>query len=184
MINPPRKLWGGLGNKMFQFAYVYAQAKKGLIPDVYIQDPKYFEGYEEEIKQLYGGGIEKVDMVAIHVRRTDYVGNSFYVDLMQTNYYQKAMAEFPGDEFLIFSDDIEWCKSQEVFNGCEFSSGKSETEDLNLMASCKGFIGANSSFSFWGAYLSNAKKIIMPSVKNWYCDGVERTVCPQEWIRI
>lgn len=181
-----RKIAGGLGNNMFQFAYVYAQASKGLIPDVYVQDPKYFEGYEEEIKNLYGGGIEKIDMVAIHVRRTDYVNNPFYVDLYkETDYYERALKEFPNEEFIVFSDDPIWCSQQEMFKNYEISY-KTEMEDFNLMSGCKGIIGANSSFSWWAAFLNpnpNAK-IVFPSIKNWYRDEIERTVCPKSWIRI
>ena len=64
--------------------------------------------------------------------------------------------------------------------------GGTELEDFNTLASCDGIIGANSSFSYWAAYLNPnpAAKIVFPSVKNWYSDGVERTKCPESWIRI
>jgi len=52
---------------------------------------------------------------------------------------------------------------------------------MNIMASCKGVITANSSFSWWGAYLSKGK-VIAPLA--WYSDGVERTKCPNTWIRV
>lgn len=174
------KLFGRLGNQMFQSAYIYGQARLGNIPDIYVQDPEYFEHCKDEVKKMFGGGINKVDMVGIHVRRGDYVNNRFYVDLMETPYYVDAMAMFPGADFIVFSDDIEWCKKQSIFKDCEFSNGN-EIEDLNLMASCKGIIIANSSYSWWAAYLSEAK-VIAP--KKWYTDGEERTKCPKEWIKI
>lgn len=177
---PIEDISGRLGNKMFQLAFIYAQFRSGYIPDIYVQDPYYFDEYRDEIRKMFGDGIEEIDMVAIHVRRGDYVNNPFYVDLTQTPYYQDAMAEF-SDNFLVFSDDIEWCKKQKIFNGCEFSEGRNELDDMNLMASCKGIIMANSSFSWWSAYLSNAK-VIAP--KEWYTDGVERTKCLPEWKRI
>ena len=112
MIHPD-KLFGQLGNRMFQMAHIYAEAKRGDIPDIYLQDPKYFEDCNDEIKALYRQGVGKeINQVAIHVRRGDYVGNKFYVDLMKTDYYEQAMALFPGCEFLVFSDDIEWSKAQ------------------------------------------------------------------------
>lgn len=178
---PLNKLTGRLGNQMFQFAYIYGQMKLDHITDVYVQDPEYFEHCADEVKRMFSGGITKIDQVAIHVRRGDYVNNSFYVDLMQTPYYRDAMAQFPDCEFLIFSDDIEWCKKQKIFEGCEFSEGNDELTDLNLMASCKGVITANSSYSWWGAFLSEGK-VIAP--KAWYADGVERTKCPETWVRI
>lgn len=176
-------LSGRLGNQMFRHAYIYAQMRKGLIPDEYVQDEEYFKDYAREIKQIFGSGIGKIDQVAIHVRRGDYVNNPFYVDLMKTGYYEKAMDEFPDASFLVFSDDIEWCKKQNIFSKCDFVEGNSELEDLNLMASCIGHIIANSSFSWWGAYLCpHNGKVIAP--KLWYSDGVERTKCPNKWIRI
>ncbi len=174
------KIFGRTGNRMFQMAFAYAYARENNI-DFYYQDPKFFEKYGDEIKALFREGIAPIDMVAIHVRRGDYVNNPFYVDLTETSYYDEAMSQFSGEEFLVFSDDIEWCKKQPIFDGCKFAEGNSEIEDMNLMAGCKGIIMANSSFSWWAAYLSKAK-VIAPIA--WYADGVERTKCPAEWTRI
>lgn len=178
---PIHKLSGRLGNQMFQLAYLHARMRDGVIPDIYVQDPKYFDAYRREIRQMYGQNIGVIDQVSIHVRRGDYVGNSFYVDLSKTDYYERAMEKFPDAEFLVFSDDIEWCKGQRIFESCEFSEGNDEVTDLNLMASCKAHIIANSSYSWWAAYISG-KPTIAP--KAWYRDGVERTVCQTNWTRI
>lgn len=190
MINY-EKLFGRLGNKMFQGAYLLAQAKKGMIPDVYIQSEEWFEDAREEVRALYSQGIpDPIDMIAIHVRRAGnpinpdepkYCKNPFYVDLFDTDYYERAMEMFPDAEFIVFSDDIEWCKRQEIFAECEFSEGKTEIEDMNLMAACKGIIMANSSFSWWAAWLSDAK-VIAP--KAWHPDGINRTVLSDKWIMI
>jgi hypothetical protein len=180
MIHPD-KLTGRLGNKMFQYAYLYAQERDGTIPDIYLQDPMYFERYKSEIKHIFGGGIMPISQVAIHVRRGDYVDNPFYVDLTQTDYYDRAMKLFPNDTFLVFSDDIEWCKGYFTGSQFEFSEGNDDVTDMNLMAGCKGVIMANSSFSWWAAYLSKGK-VIAP--KEWFTDGVERTKCPPEWKRV
>lgn len=178
------KLSGRLGNQMFQYAFLYTYAKEHGT-DIYFQDPKYFEKYANEIKAIFGDmtwtGDEMTDFVSIHVRRGDYVGNGFYIDLTQTDYYQKAMAEFPNRQFLIFSDDIEWCKQQDIFKDYQFSEGRTEIEDLNLMMHCNGHIIANSTFSWWGAYLGKGKTV---APKAWYTDELERTVCPKTWIRI
>ena len=168
---------------MFQYAFLYNYSIENDI-DRYVQDPKYFAENAEEIRAIFQEGIYAIpiDMVAIHVRRGDYVGHNFYIDLIETDYYQNAMAEFLGSKFVVFSDDIQWCKEQDVFKGCEFSHG-TEIEDMNNMASCVGHIIANSSFSWWAAYISPySKKIVAP--KKWHPDGIERTVCPPNWIRI
>lgn len=178
---PITKLTGRLGNQMFQLAYIHSQMRDGAIPDIYLQDPMHFERYKHEIKHLYGQGIIPIEQVAIHVRRGDYVNNPFYVDLTQTDYYDKAIKLFPNDTFLVFSDDIPWCR--EYFTGpqFEFSEGNNDVEDMNLMAGCKGVITANSSFSWWAGYLCKGK-VVAP--KEWYTDKVERTKCPPNWIRL
>lgn len=178
---PITKISGRLGNQMFQLAYIYADMRRGTVPDLFVQDEKYFDEFRDEIRQIYGEGIGHIDMVGIHVRRGDYVNNPFYVDLTETPYYEDAMAKFDGESFIVFSDDIEWCKKQKIFKGCEFSEGKSDVEDMNLLASCKGIIMANSSFSWWASYLSSAR-VIAP--KEWFRDCVERTHIPDEWEKI
>ena len=85
-----KQIAGRLGNQMFQIAYLYSQAKEGNIKDIFVQDYRHFEKYEKEIKELFGKDIGYLPYVAIHVRRGDYVNNSFYCDLAQTGYYIDA----------------------------------------------------------------------------------------------
>lgn len=178
-------LTGRLGNQMFQFAFIYGLHLQGVLPDVFLQSEKFWEPQKEAIRILFGEGISPVldKRVAIHVRRGDYVHNAFYVDLFADGYYERAMAEFPGAKFLVFSDDIKWCKKQKVFKGCDFVQQDDEVDALNLMASCNGHIIANSSFSWWGAYLSPHKGIVIAPIK-WFADGVERVGIPSSWKRI
>jgi hypothetical protein len=181
--------FGRLGNRMFQTAFFYSWAKDNGT-DFYFQDEKWFKKYEKDIRKMFGGGIGYDDRVAIHVRRGDYVNNPFYVDLIKTDYYKKAVAMFPNDRFLFFSDDIQFVKDYyiDIFrekNGrFDYSEGHTEEEDLKLMASCKHQIIANSSFSWWAAWLGKKdnQKVIYPL--NWYADGVQRTKCPSDWIGI
>lgn len=171
------KTMGRLANNLFQFAYLYSQVRDGKLPDIYLQDEQYFHKYKDEIKQLLSEGITYDSRVAIHVRRGDYVDNPFYVQLGE-NYYTQAMALFPGEQFVVCSDDIAWCKQQPMFKDCDFSEG-TEEEDINLIASCAHRILSNSSFSWWGAYLSNHGTTIAP--KQWFSDGVQRISIPKEW---
>lgn len=184
---------GRLGNRMFQIAYLYTQVKEGNLPDWYLQDIKYFEGYEEEIKNLFGEGIGYLSQVGVHVRRglnpanpaePKYSENPFYIDLSKSEYYQKAMAIFPNDNFLIFSDDPEWCKERFQGSNIQVMEKGDPVEDLNLLASCKDIIIANSSWSWWAAYLcpNVTKKIIAPS--QWFADGIQRISIPNTWIQI
>lgn len=189
------KFSGRMGNEMFRHAYLYAQVRKGVIPDFYLQDPKYFEGYKDELHELFGDGIGYLEQVGVHVRRGKnptnpdepaYHENPFYVDLTKTDYYEKAMALFPNKDFLIFSDDIELCKEKFTGKNMQVMDRGNDVEDFNLLASCEGIIGANSSWSWWAAFLcpTPTAKIVFPSVERWYTDGIERTVCPKEWTRI
>lgn len=194
----PRKIMGGLGNRMFQFAYIYSQVKKGQIPDVYVQDFEYFKNCKEEIRSIYRQGIDKRrEMVALHIRRGDYVNNPFYVDLTKTDYYDKALEYFPNEKFLVFYrdrqgtrdyEDREWVSQWLTEKGVKFEiwEGQNEVDDLNAMASCKGQIGANSSFSIWAGFLNpnEDKKIVMPS--KYYADGIKRTKYPDDenWVII
>lgn len=177
---------GRFGNEIFRDAFIYALVRDGVIPDVYLQDEKYFKKYEDEIKQRYGDGIGFLPRVGVHVRRGDYVNNPFYVDLCATDYYERAMALFPGRQFAVFSDDTKFCKERFKGENIKVVEGGTELEDFNMLASCESIICANSSFSWWAAYLcpNPAKKIVAPSVKNWYTDAQERTVCPSQWIRL
>lgn len=187
---------GRLGNQMFQTAYIYAQMKEGKIPDIYVQDTKFFEKYEKEIKELFGEGIGFLNFVSIHVRRGSnpllpsepkYSENPFYVNLCETDYYEKAIALFPNDKFLVFSDEPEWCKEKwGKDKRFQIMEKVDEVEDFNLMSSCKSHIIANSSYSFWAAYLSPTptKIVIAPSKERWYTDGIERTICPNSWMRL
>lgn len=177
------KHFGRLGNRMFQMAYIYAQFRDGTIPDIYLQNQKYFDKYREEIKQLYGENITYIDKVGIQVRRGDYVNNPFYVDLSTTDYYQRAIDLFPNEKFLITSDDIEFCKGLFAGYNVEFSVLNGE-EGLKEFAGCKSQIIANSSFGWWAAYLNPNpdKKVIYP--KNWFGDGVQRVGFPSEWMAL
>ncbi len=190
---------GGLGNLLFKNAYLWAQMRDGVIPDVYVQSPKYWEKYKGEIKTLYGAGIGQIDRVALHIRRGDYLKVSqFHTNLWDTDYYKEAIKQFaPGTKFLVFckdnqnpaqdADDREWCERNVPLLGIDFEmyDHTTETDDLNAMASCKGIIMANSSFSWWAAFLGDdTKTVIAPKEERWFVDKKVRTDLPDEWTKV
>lgn len=188
------KIIGRLGNKMFMFSAVYALARDNRT-DFYFQDPKWFEKYSEEIKAIFQEGIKTIPFVSIHVRRgknpvvpnePPYSQNPFYTHLCDTDYYQKAISLFPGEKFFVFSDDLEWCKKKFKGNRFTFFKGKDEIEDFNTMASCESNIIANSSYSWWAAYLNpnSSKRVICPPEDRWYADGEIRTKVPIDWTQL
>lgn len=192
MINP-HKIFGRMGNQMFQGAYIYAQMKRGEIPDIFVQDPKYFEEYGDEIKKMYGEGIGMLPYTAIHLRvgsnpidpsEPKYSENPFYVNLAKTGYYIKALEHFPGGKFIVFSDDIEFAKTYFEGDRFAFDDSKDDIEAFNKMASCQGIIIANSSFSWWAGYCCPHldKKVLFPNV--WFSDNIKRIGFPNDWIEV
>jgi len=195
-----RQTIGGLGNLLFKQAYLWAQMRDCKIPDIYVQSPEYFDKYANEVRNLFGGGIGSDERVALHIRRGDYLKVSqFHTNLWDTDYYKEAIKLFPKDtKFLVFCkdnqseaqdlDDKEWCERNIPQLGINFELYEhgTETDDLNAMASCSGLIGANSSFSWWAAYLNphaNAK-IVFPKEEKWFVDGITRTKLVETWQKI
>jgi hypothetical protein len=162
----------------------------------YFQSYKYFEDYKDEILKEFTFKEEILsecklqiskytNPVAIHIRRGDQVAhpNMWNVSL---EYIQAALEQFSDDEytFLIFSDDMEWCK--QVFpEGVIFMEGNNQYQDLCLMSLCDHNVISNSSYSWWAAYLNNNKnkKVVVPS--NWFIPAKPLTdlYLPQ-WIQI
>ncbi len=150
----------------------------------YFQSEKYFSHCKDIIKETFAPSKEIALMCAehffhssvtcsVHIRRGDYVGNAFYAQLTM-DYYKKTIhyiKQYTATEkFLIFSDDIAWCKANFSGDEFEFSENKKDIEDLFLMAECDHNIIANSSFSWWASYLNqNPHKIVIaPNKNNWF----------------
>lgn len=183
-----RNVVGGMGNIMFKEAYIRARMLDGDIPDIYLQDERYFKGYEKHIKEVFGEGIDSVPYVSIHVRRGDYIGSNFHTDLTEADYYERAISLFPNKKFLVFSDDPDWCfkrfPDEERFL---VENKQTDLEDFNLMASCsEGNIIANSTFSWWAAYVNPNfdVKVVAPKEDTWFQDKVVRTKLPPHWMQI
>lgn len=147
----------------------------------YFQSERYFAHSAAEIRALFAvrpwiaeecaelcGSLFDSSTCSIHVRRGDYVNHPQFVDLAATEYYENALQVFPaGTRFVFFSDDIDWCR--ERFRGQQFVFVRSNHEvvDLQLMSSCSAHIIANSSFSWWGAWLGGpGKTVIAP--RQWF----------------
>ena len=161
----------------------------------YWQSPKYWEHCKEEVLSYFQFTAEliraqslkliTIDTASIHVRRGDYLGLQGYHPVLPLEYYNKAIQQFPKEQkFIVFSDDIEWCKKHFLLDRFAFANG-SEVEDLCLMSLCTGHIIANSSFSWWGAYLSGKGKVIAPI--NWFGSKANhntKDLIPENWMRL
>lgn len=159
----------------------------------YFQSYKYFKPYEKEIREdfTFKEPIGKVeDIASIHVRRGDYLELEDHHPTCELSYYMDAIDEFPLDtQFKIFSDDIEWCKDHMFSDRYTFSEGLSAQEDMQLMSKCsRGHIIANSSFSWWAAWLNPNKEKIVVYPSKWFGPAKigydTKDLCPKKWIKV
>tara|TARA_B100000700_G_scaffold105394_1_gene119106 strand:- start:275 stop:1075 length:801 start_codon:yes stop_codon:yes gene_type:complete len=161
----------------------------------YYQTHKYFEHIEDEIRDDFKFNDELIDLcqsfisqnfvyrdvISLHVRRGDYVSNPNH-PTQSMEYYQRALEMLPDLPVIVFSDDPEWCNKQELFSSDRFSisEGNTTDADLCLMSMCWYHVMANSSLSWWGAWLAKSKKVIAP--KNWFGgDCVNKSVDDMEF---
>lgn len=149
----------------------------------YLQSEKYFKHVEQEVRGLLtfrSEILEKAEAlfprvngstVSIHIRRGDYVNQQQFHPTCTAEYYLAAASQFTEDSpyFIIFSDDIEYCKDLFAENeNILYINNIDPYVDLCLMSMCDHNIIANSSFSWWGAWLNGNenKKVIAP--RNWF----------------
>lgn len=157
----------------------------------YWQSEKYFIDYAEDIrKEFYLPKCNVTDeYVMVSVRRTDYLNEPGLFNVLNEEYYEKARTYFPKCKFIGFSEDIEWMKEKLPWLD-EISEGKTTIQDFKLMCSFKKFIIANSTFSWWAAWLSGSKDIIAP--KLWFVENAKaefdsyntNDVIPDTWEKI
>jgi hypothetical protein len=147
-------------------------------------------GILEYIKEKYIGIIDK-NTASIHVRRGDYLLNGGGFCILGKEYYNKAieiLREKGVSDFFVFSDDVKWCKMNFRDNCFHIVENEKDYIDLFLMSMCKHNIIANSSFSWWAAWLNpNCDKVIV-APQNWFGKKLEflddKDLIPKEWMRI
>lgn len=142
--------------------------------------------------------INKENSISLHIRRSDFVNNKHH-DIHGTcsiEYYRKAVeyvaTKISSPFFFIFSDDMEWARANLNLNfPCEFVSGnigKQSYIDMQLMSHCKHNIIANSSFSWWGAWLNPNPNKIVVAPKQWFADekmnSQTNDLIPETWIKL
>jgi hypothetical protein len=157
----------------------------------YWQCEKYFGTYRQEIIDILSGDLpasllpryDFANSCALHIRRGDYLSSGGYHPVQPLSYYKKSLDILqPQGNILIFSDDIPWCHDNLNFQKMIFVENNSSIEDLFLMSLCPSVIIANSSFSWWGAWLNSNKdkKIIYP--RNWFGDlSAPLPEFPSDW---
>ena len=165
----------------------------------FFQTEKYFKHIEDEIRKDFTFKdeilfpckelIETVDNpIALHIRRGDFLTNSGNHPPLGLDYYEKALGQFDSNRtVVIFSDDTKWCKEQKLFESDRFivAENNHQFHDMCLMSMCDDFIIGNSTFSWWGAWLSNKGKVIAP--KKWFGQNLRhdtKDLYCEDWIII
>ena len=165
----------------------------------YFQSEKYFKHIEEDIRKLFAPkshdlrSYESIkhflnNPIALHIRRGDFLINSVHHHNLSMKYYEEALKEFDESrQVVIFSDDTDWCKEQPLFDDDRFLVCESAGPyaDLCIMSKCSDFIIANSTFSWWGAWLSdNEDKLVIYPDKWFGPNNIDKSTAdlfPPEW---
>jgi hypothetical protein len=193
--------------KEFSFSDKIYSIRSGYF-EGYWQSPKYFIENERAIRdafrfrddisenaEKYLKKIQDCYSVSLHVRRGDYVSNkstNIVHGTCSIDFYCQAVhyleSKFLDTTFFVFSDDLEWAKQNLAFIKkkvfVEKSVASRDWEEMFLMSKCKSHIIANSSFSWWGAWLNNSNDKIVIAPQKWFSDeSIDVSdLFPKEWI--
>ena len=189
----------------FHYTYEILDVPKHCRLNGYWQSELYFKSYTQEIREIFSlfnkldkknlliaNDIKKNDSISIHIRRGDYLlkqNCNFNQDLRE--YYINAIEEsskyFSNPKYFIFTDDPSWVTENFIVDYSyivvDVNYGAESFFDMYLMSLCKANIIANSSFSWWGAWLNNKQDKIVYAPNNWFKD---KSICtddlfPNSW---
>lgn len=192
------------------FAPSVLEATGDLYLDGYWQSEKYFAGMrdillrefaflhdQDDRNRAVAAQIQSCESVAVHIRRGDYASEPSTNDvhgLCSLDYYRRAVDEVirrrPGSHFFAFSDDHTWVRQNLAIDHpltvVDHNDASRNFEDLRLMSSCRHNIIANSSFSWWGAWLNRNPNKLVVAPKDWYRDPTLDTadLIPEPWTRL
>jgi hypothetical protein len=194
----------------FQFDNVAFNKQGDVYFEGYWQSEKYFHEYRDDLlkiltlrdpvhalTQSYQEAILACNSVSIHIRRGDYVAdaktNSVH-GACDLDYYQRAVAfikrQVTAPHSYIFSDDLSWAKDNldfiENITFVELDANTSDHQEMWLMSLCQHNIIANSSFSWWGAWLNQHPDKIVIAPQRWFVNSAINTIdlIPESWVRL
>ena len=181
------------------------------LDDIYLsgywQSELYFKDIREQILSIYRLPeemneksrkfllrIKEDNSVSIHVRRGDYLNKEnyrVYGGICTNCYYKKAIEymrkSIDNPKFYIFTNDSEWAKMQFKENDMEVVECNNRNNsylDMFLMSSCKANIIANSTFSWWGAWLNSGQEKLVIAPKKWFNNHEINDIVCESWIKI
>lgn len=184
-------------NDNFQFKNLNYDDQYNYYLNGFWQSEKYFIEVSDLIKDQLSPTEDQLitlkkninpNSVSLHIRRSDYLTSNGFHPVQTLEYYKNAINKIGKYENLyVFSDDIDWCKNNLEFKNIVFVEGKTNIEDLWLMSLCDHNIIANSSFSWWGAWLNNNPNKMVIAPKLWFGQHVNINsgdIVPDEWIKL
>ncbi len=171
----------------------------------YWQSYRYYEGREESIRDAFRFTAPLKDRdrefldslrgratIGVHVRRGDSLRNPMVDGVCGDRYYKEAISAVLKDArdpiLVFFSDDLDWCRDRRSSLGesvyIDWNKGADSHADMRLMSLCDALVIANSSFSWWGAWLG-AKGRTIAAPKRWFASGYEDNldIVPPDWLR-
>lgn len=177
--------------------------------DGYWQSESYFSSYEKQIRtdftfpplqtevnQALAAEIAQSTAVSLHIRRGDYVSQAVNQSIYyqcDMDYYRAAIAHINANvrnpRYFVFSDDIAWAKTTfaayDIYSFVSHNTGDQSYVDMQLMSLCKHNIIANSTFSWWGAWLNDNQAKIVISPREWFVNGrSSKDLIPETWVQI
>jgi len=170
----------------------------------YWQSEKYFWDLKNDIKKDFTfpaindfnnmklmEEMRKVNSVSVHVRRGDYQSEKLFKNICNADYYKRALYLIDrivkDAKIYVFSNDIKWCKdvfSDYNVNYVENNVKNNSYIDMHLMSLCKHHIVANSTFSWWGAWLGEYENTYVIAPQRWHNGKMSEDIIPKRWIRI
>ena len=190
-----------------RYYYEVFNIHKDCFFDGYWQNAQYFNSIREKILKVFAmkmidnhniniaQKLDSTNSVSIHVRRGDFSDNPIYNGICELDYYQKAIDIIRKnaliDKFYIFSNNTEWCRKHLVpllgyidYTIIDWNRGRDSYKDMFLMSKCKHNIIANSTFSWWGAWLNQHPDKIVIGPNQWINIENNEFTLPAEWIKI
>jgi len=194
--------------------FAYWDGLRAVQPPYYLagywQAPRYFAGHEPEVRAAFSFAWEaspavaelarrigSCEAVSVHVRRGDYVTNPGMAKLhgvLPLDYYERALRvvaeRVERPTFFVFSDDTAWARANvRVAGETHFVGADARTnarEDLRLMTLCRHHIIANSTFSWWGAWLATHPQQVACAPLRWFAGDQQdvSTLFPPGWVRV
>jgi hypothetical protein len=191
----------------FEYADIKPSYDKPTIFAGWFQSEKYFEKHKEAIRDLYSPPLKFVDRVlndfpffgesvvaAINVRRGDYLNHPRNHPVITIEYIQEAYKQLPKhDHLIVVSDDIPWCRENINFPNIIFVDPEQygghyyNHEGIWLLSLCDHFIISNSSFSWWGAWLSISPNKVVIAPDTWFGPEIiedTKDIYCDDWIKI